>query len=347
MSGSSSAADPAIAAVGEHLLIERLRARAGAPPDWVVLGIGDDAAVLRPERGTLDVLSTDSLVEQVHFRLDLSATRDVGHKALAVNLSDLAAMGATPRAALLSLALPDTLRLSQFDGLIDGFSELAAAVRMPLVGGNLTRSPGPIVIDVTVVGSVRPRRLLSRAGGRAGDELYVTGTLGAAAAGLGMLTGRVERGALDAAAKACVRRYERPDARLRCGQIVGKTRSATACMDVSDGLADAVAQLARASRTGAVVDATDVPVEAGAAAWAAASGGDALTLALSGGEDYELLFAVAPRQRRKFLAAIKRAGALPVTRIGKLTTDAKCWLETGGERTALPAGFGHFRALKT
>ena len=149
-----------ITELGERALIARLRARMPSPPDWVVTGIGDDAAVLQPERGMVDVVTTDAMVEDIHFRRAWSAPEDIGHKALAVNLSDLAAMGAAPRALLLSLALPETLPLDDFDRILDGFLALAAQARVPLVGGNITRSPGPVVINVTAIGVAREKQPL-------------------------------------------------------------------------------------------------------------------------------------------------------------------------------------------
>ncbi len=333
---------PSIGMLGEAALVDRLRRRTGPPPAFVTLGIGDDAAVMAPERGHHLVATTDSLVEDVHFRRAWTPLHAVGHKALAVNLSDLAAMGAGPRASLLSLALPPDLPIEDFDALIDGFVSLAETAGAPLVGGNLTRSPGPIVIDVTALGTVRPRRLLTRAGARHGDELFVTGTLGGAATGLAILAAGTDRTTLDAAAAACVQRYERPDARGRCGQIVARTSAALAAIDVSDGLADAARRLADAASVGVVIDADVLPVHAGTREWAGRAGQDAVALALSGGEDYELAFAVRPRQRSKFLAALRRCAGLPVTRVGRFTAERGHWLEQAGARTPLPSGFAHF-----
>ena len=171
----------------EAELIARIRGRLPAPPAWMVVGIGDDAAVIEPERNRLDVLSVDALVESVHFDRAFTPPGAIGHRALAVNLSDLAAMGATPRLALLSLALPETLSIADFDAIVGGLAVLAARTRVSVAGGNLTRSPGPLVLDVTVGGTVKRRGALLRSGARPGDELYVSGTIGAAAAGLAML----------------------------------------------------------------------------------------------------------------------------------------------------------------
>jgi thiamine-monophosphate kinase len=337
MSPSQSVAD-----LGEHALIARLQARVAPLPPWVTLGIGDDAAVVAPDRGEQLVLTTDSLVEDVHFRRALTPLDAVGYKALAVNLSDLAAMGAASRAALLSLALPETLLLSEFDAIVDGFLSLAAASGTALVGGNITRSPGPIVLGVTAIGSARTRRLLKRGGGRPGDELYVTGALGAAAVGLAALQSRAGRAAFDPDLTTCVARYERPEPRLRAGVIAARSRSVNAGIDLSDGLADAVHQIATASRAGAIVEAGDVPVHPGAQEWAARESRDALAMALSGGEDYELLFAVPRRRRRSFLEATRHWSGLSVTRVGQLTNKPGVWLRRADRLEPLGAGFVHF-----
>src|SRR3954469_21398057 len=156
-----------VSELGERALIERIRARIPAPPPWVIVGVGDDAAVIEPERNRLEVITTDAQVEGVHFDRRFSGPADIGHKALAVNLSDLAAMGAAPRAALLSLMLPPAWPVAHLDALLDGMLALAVRARITLVGGNITRSPGPLIVDVTVTGAVHRRRILTRAGARA------------------------------------------------------------------------------------------------------------------------------------------------------------------------------------
>lgn len=324
-----------ISDLGEQALIARVRARTPSSPDWVLTGIGDDAAVLRPARGMVDVVTTDSLVEDVHFRRAWSTSRDIGHRALAVNLSDLASMGASPRAVLLSLGLPAQLPLDEFDDVIDGFLALATKEGAPLVGGNLARSPGPLVIDVTAIGAARPRRILRRSGARAGDLLFVTGRLGAAAAGLALRRSGADIQALNADQRACVLRYDRPDARLRTGVIVANNRAASACMDVSDGLADAARQIAEASGCGMELNADAIPIHPGAE-------NDGLSLAWSGGEDYELLFAVPRKRTRLFQAAVRQAGETEVTEIGLCTKGREVCAIAGGTRSPLPEGFGHF-----
>jgi thiamine-monophosphate kinase len=307
----------------------------------VVVGPGDDAAVLQPKRGAYDVLTTDALVEGVHFDFAFVPPDAVGHRALAVNLSDIAAMGAEPRAALLSLLLPDSLDVVTLDGVIDGFINLASQHRVALVGGNITRTTGPLAIDVTATGTVHGRRILTRRGARPGDEVYVTGMVGDAAVGLRALTQTSARAAVDADG-TCVERYLRPAPRVRAGMLLGRNRVASSCMDLSDGLADAVRQVALASEVGIALDAAAIPISDGARRWHQQNGGDALETALTGGDDYELLFTVRPahRGRLRGVAGMLRA---PVTRIGVVTKEHGVVVRDGNGTRFLPEGYEHFK----
>jgi len=326
--------------LGEHGLIALIRDRLPAAPNWVVVGLGDDAAVVEPARNTFDVLTTDALVEGVHFDRTFTPPAAIGHRALAVNLSDLAAMGATPRAALLSLILPSALAVADLSALVDGLLGVARAHGVVLVGGNITRSPGPLIVDVTAVGSVRPRRLLTRGGARPGDEVWVSGQVGAAAAGLGSLASGQPR---DPRMAACEAAFLTPEPRVRLGRLLGGNRAATACVDLSDGLADGLHQLAQASHAGVEIEATAVPVPDAARTWFAARGQDAWLPALTGGDDYELLFTVAPRTRRRLETVRRQAGAVPLTRIGTVVAAPGVTLLEGGARRLLPSGYVHFR----
>ena len=331
--------------MGERGLIAHIRRRLPPPPPALVVGIGDDAAVAVAERGALQVLTTDALVEGVHFERRFSTPADIGYKALAVNISDIAAMGAAPRLALLSLILPPALPLADIDGLLDGLLDLAEKTGVTLAGGNITRSPGPLVVDVTVVGSVRPRRILTRSGGRPGEGLFVSGTIGAAAAGLGWLK---EHGVLgselpeDPALSECVARHRRPEPRARLGALLGRTRAASACMDLSDGLADAIRQVAESSGVGARVAASALPIHAGAASWFHVHGVDAVQASLSGGDDYELLFALSSRGRGRLRLVEQQARGVRLTCIGELTKDRGLVVERDGAGEPMPAGFVHF-----
>jgi thiamine-monophosphate kinase len=324
-----------VADLGERALIRRITARLAHRP-WVIVGPGDDAAVIEPERGTLDVVTTDALVEGVHFDRRFSPPGAIGHKALAVNLSDLAAMGAAPRAALLSLALPDALAVSDVDGLLDGLLSVADRYRVAIVGGNITRSPGPLVVDVTAIGSVGRRRVLTRAGARPGDEVYVTGRIGAGAAGLqAFRDGREE--------PAAQQRYIAPDPRVRAGVLLGRNRAATACIDLSDGLADGLRHLAEASGVGIAIEEAELPVDEAVLRRFTQNREEAVREAVSGGDDYELLFTSRPAQRGRLRGVRRLLGDLPITRIGVVTKERKIVLKASGAERPLPDGFEHFR----
>ncbi len=320
---------------GEHALIEWLRRHLPAPGPDVVVGIGDDAAVLRPPRGTLLVQTTDALVDGVHVDARLLSPDAIGRRAVAVNLSDLAAMGATPDWLLLSLVLPAGLDVQAFEALVTGAGAEARRWGAAVVGGNLTQTSGPLVVDVTATGSVRPRRLLRRDTARAGDELWLTGAAGGAAAGLAMLRAGVSDG--DAATVAA---YATPTPRLREARALAREGAARAAIDVSDGLADAVRQLASASGLGARLDAAALPIAPGLARLCAARGDDPLPMALAS-DDYELLVAVPPKAGKRLRAA-RASFATPFTRIGVLTAAAEIAMTRDGVTVPLPEGFEHF-----
>jgi thiamine-monophosphate kinase len=330
-----------VADIGERALIARIKARVSMP-SWVVIGPGDDAAVIRPERGTFDVMTTDAQVEGVHFDRRFVPADAIGHRALAVNLSDLAAMGASPRAALLSLALPATLDVSDFEQLIEGVLRLAALHRVTLIGGNITQTPGPLTVDVTAIGAARPRKVLTRDGARPGDQVYVTGALGEAAVGLQRLQTSAKAGA-NLPSDACVMRYLRPQPRVRAGMLLGRNRAASSCMDVSDGLADCVRQVAEASGVGITLDAAAIPIPAEVREAQARRGRDQFEPALSGGDDYELFFTVRPAHRGRLRAVCQQLGDLPITRIGVVTKGREMMVRDESGTRPLPDGYEHFK----
>jgi len=343
-----------VSELGERALLARIQAKlstAGRHRASLVIGIGDDAAVVASTRNAQTVLTVDALVEGVHFDRRYSSPEDIGYRALAVNLSDLAAMGAAPAWALLSLVLPGDLLVADVDAIAVGVAALGQQFGCQVIGGNLTRSPGPLIVDLTAVGEVRPRRLLTRSGGRPGDELWVSGSIGAAAAGLEMLRSGLDggrgSGAADPADVAgfgnCIARYLRPEPRVRLGRAMAQARASRAAMDLSDGLADAARQLSEASGCGVEIDAGRLPLEPAARAWWQAAGKDAVQHALSGGDDYELLFAVPRSWGGRLRQARARVAAPTLTHIGVLTKDPGMRvLLRSGARESLPAGFEHF-----
>jgi thiamine-monophosphate kinase len=346
-----------VSELSERELVGRIEQRLAPAPAWLLVGIGDDAAVVAPERNRVEVLTVDALVEGVHFDRAFVPPDAIGHRALAVNLSDLAAMGAAPRLALLSMALPATLPVADFEGIIDGLAAIALRYRTHVVGGNLTRSPGPLVIDVTVAGTVKRRQALTRAGARPGDDVYVSGTVGSAAAGLARLRefSRSQVGSspphdsqpaaddsgLTTDDLRLTTAYLRPEPRIRLGLMLSRNRAASACVDLSDGLADGAQRVAEASGVGMVIDAAALPVDTAARAWFEARGADPLLEALSAGDDYELLFTVRARARRRLNEAA-RHGGVALTRIGQCTAEPAVLLRRGHQLSPLAGGYSHF-----
>ena len=375
-----------VASLGERAVVARIQARVPPAPAGVAVGIGDDAAVVEPDRGALTVVTTDTLVEGVHFDRSTGSAADAGHKALAVNLSDLAAMGALPRHALLALSLPASCPAADIDALVDALLALAARHRTALVGGDVTASPGPLVVGVTAVGSVGRRRVLRRDAAQPGDIVYVSGTIGAAAAGLAALRARAaaphpapeprrdavrghEAGSVPDAGPGldatpahgmrppraagsvpdagpgldgCIERHRRPEPRVALGTALGRNRAARACIDLSDGLADAVHRIAAGSRAGVELDAEALPIDPAARAWFAAAGLDPVLAALDGGEDYELAFTSPPRFRGRLRHVRQRIRGLPITPIGVVTKEPAVRLRRNGKDEPLPRGFEHF-----
>jgi len=321
--------------LGEFDLIERYFRAAGATRSDVPLGVGDDGAILRPPPGFDLVAVSDTLVEGVHFPHG-AAPRSIGHRALAVNLSDIAAMGAVPAWALLSLTLPsvDEAWLAEFSA---GLGALARAHDVALVGGDTTR--GPLTLGVQVMGFVPQGEGLRRSGGRVGDLLCVSGTPGDAAAGLALL--QREHGTLSAALATLQQRFEYPTPRLALGARLRAL--ATACIDVSDGLHGDALKLASASGCAVHIDPQQVPRSAALAA--AVAGGvftdaEAAGFTAAGGDDYELLFTVPPAALSSLQDDMVRG---EVTVIGTLAHGAGLWLlEQGVPISATPGGFDHF-----
>jgi thiamine-monophosphate kinase len=334
--------------LGEFALIERLTAGLPSRAD-VTLGVGDDAALLDPSGFAADsllVATCDAQVEGQHFTLGVATPEEIGHKALAVNLSDLAAMGAEPLWALVSLLLPRALEVATLDGVYAGLRSLAAHYSVALVGGNVSATDGPLAIDVTALGRVPRGQALTRAAGRPGDLVLVTGTLGAAAAGVLLQGGDARLDAVADEAKAHARAAQvSPQPRAAEGQALAASGVVTALLDVSDGLAADLGHLCAASNVGAELDAGAIPVDPAAQAVADALGLDALQLALEGGEDYELVFAVRPDGLERALAAGAEAGA-GARVIGRLTepgSDLRMRFADGRIERLVARGWDHLR----
>lgn len=303
--------------LSELKLIERIRRMAGRAPKparpAVVRGIGDDGAVLRLGAGADTLVTTDLCIEDVHFRREWYPAEAIGRQCLTRGLSDIAAMAGEPVAAFLSLAVPAKTSQRWVDGFLKGLLELAGEHRVVLAGGDVSLSPERVLADILVLGRVPAGRAVLRSGAKRGDALYVTGTLGRAAA-------RV------AARRAGERpAVELPEPRIAAGRALRGV--ATAMIDSSDGLSTDLRHICDESGVGAVLWASEVPAPAG------------ITFALHGGEDYELLFTARPGTR-----VPAQVAGVPVTRIGEMTGDRRMWVTDarGRMRRLEPRGWQHF-----
>ncbi len=304
--------------IGEFGLIELISA--ALPPQIratssLLLGLGDDGAVWRPTSGEDVVVTTDSLVENIHFRRDWTDWESLGHKILAVNVSDLAAMGSLPKIAVITLGLSGDELVSDLQALYRGIGDLAHRNAMTIAGGDIVRSPHSLLFHVTALGETRQRRFLVRSGAKSGDVIAVTGTLGASAAGLRLLAMQPDdprRGATTT--QALIDAHLRPEPRVALGAILLE-HGATSAMDLSDGLAGDLLKILEASRVSAELDARRVPV---AAAVRALFPDEWFDLALRGGEDYELLFTAPSVAWEPIARSIEDVGGT-AERIGRIT----------------------------
>lgn len=337
---------------------EQARLRGGASD--LICGIGDDAAVFKSAAGANLVISTDLLIEDIDFRHEITTPNLLGHKALAVSLSDIAAMGARPRWAMLSLGFQQGVWDSDFgDRFYDGFFQLADTYGVKLIGGDLSRTPDKTVIDSIVIGECGPGRAVMRSGAQPGDQIYVTGFLGDAAAGLRLLElgARLHADAIEAVYEnstseqapgphpidRLLLRQLKPEPRVGWGMLLGDKQLATAMIDLSDGLSSDLNHLCTESKVGALIDASRIPIDPLVRDVCGRRALDPLMLALHGGEDFELLFTVNPLNIAKLPT---RVDGVAISQIGEITSAGgkvrviekdRVWdLQAGG--------FDHFNA---
>lgn len=334
-----------IADLGEFGLIARLT-RELATHAGVILGAGDDAAIL--DVGNPDevlVATCDAQVEGTHFRLSHATPEEIGQRALAVNVSDIAAMGASPRFALISLLAPPTFEVAIMDGIYAGMRQAATSYGVALVGGNVARLEERLVLDITLLGMGSRDHLLRRDGARVGNVLMVTGSLGAAAAGLRLLGDPALRAQVSPEVAAPLLAAQRvPTARVTAGQWLAH-HGATAALDISDGLAADLAHLCAASHVGVVLNADALPITTATRQVAALVGRDATDLALFGGEDYELLFALPTELAANCAADLLAATGTPATAIGTIHAGGDILIQRGGQIMPLVAnGWDHLRS---
>ena len=328
----------------EDELIEAIRRVLSGEQPGVVLGLGDDAAVVEPASGET-VLTTDMLVEGVHFELGAISPRDLGAKAIVVNVSDMAAMAASPRYALVSIGLAPEVEVSWVVELYGGMRAACDEYALSLVGGDTNRSP-TVVLSVTVIGEVAPGRVLTRSGAQPGDVVVVTGALGAAAGGFALSRAHPSRAAAALSepwGRELADALARPLARVGEGQTLAQA-GATAMMDLSDGLAKDLGRLCLSSGVGARVEIERVPIAESLRLGAETLGVDALSLAIGGGEDYELLATLDVTDVGHARSELDERFGVPLTEVGVITEEAGLVGVDGRGRVSplAPAGWDHF-----
>jgi thiamine-monophosphate kinase len=331
--------------ISEDELVRAIRKVLSGDAPGVAIGIGDDAAVVDAGRHHT-ILTTDMLVEGVHFELVSASAHDIGHKALTVNVSDIAAMGGSPRFGLVSIGIPLDVETSWVIELYGGIREAAGEYGMAVIGGDTNRA-GKVVLSVTVVGTVARDRAVTRSGASPGDRLVVTGSLGAAAGGLRLAQAEpheVREALASDWGRRLVQAHLRPVARVGEGETLASA-GATAMIDISDGLALDLSRLCAESGVGATVTLTDVPVAEGLEDLAKTFDGkvDPLDLALHGGEDYELLAALPPDAVDGAAEKLAERYGTGLSVVGTVTQESlRAVEEDGVERPLEPRGWDHF-----
>ena len=339
----SGVTPPDLSGATELELIRLIRsAMAPGEATGVIMGIGDDTAVLEPTLKARLLATTDLLIEGVHFRRAWATPVDIGWKAMAVNLSDIAAKGGRPRWALVGLALPAPANPADVASLYDGMRQAAAPHGVVVVGGDTSVSPGGWFVNVTLLGEHESMPHL-RSAAKPGDLIAVTGTVGRAAAGLAAL--EAGRSGQSPAAEACALAHRRPTARVSEGRWLGAAAGVHAMMDLSDGLSADLGHICRESGVGARVVLDRVPVDGNAREIARDLGADALVWAIAGGEDYELLVTCDPASVEVLADGLRRATGAGLTVIGEIEglKAGIVFVDAAGQPVAMPHGYEHFR----
>ena len=302
--------------LGEAGLIERIKKKIAIKDPRVIAGIGDDAAVIESGGGNYTLLTTDMLIEDVHFTLGAMSFSQIGHKALAVNLSDIAAMGGIPGFCLVSLGLNEKTTVEDVDEISGGILPLADEYNVKVLGGDTNLSPSGLVINICVIGEVEPEFLCLRSGAHVGDSIFVTGRLGGAA--LHLAKGE----------------YFQPKPRIKEARAVLETVKVNAMIDLSDGLAKDLHNITRSSNVGALINIEDIPVFPEAHE----------ELAITGGEDFELLFTAPAHETDKLLKEIPGKTGTPLTCIGEIVEEGVRIKDKDGKISLLPpGGYEHFK----
>lgn len=334
-----------ISEIGEFKLIERLQRRMPPPRPGLRLSIGDDTAAWQPTAGMVVLATCDSQVEGRHFLRSKAAPYQIGRKSLAVNLSDVAAMGGTPTCALVSLGVPNDLEVEFLDELYRGLLDEAKPFEVSIAGGNFS-SADQIFIDVTLFGECDPQTMLTRSGAKPDDVVCVTGNLGAASVGVDVLLAERVVPVRAAARDFVLRAALTPTPRVREGQVIARSGLATAMVDISDGLAADMGHICDESHVSVRLFAEPLPIDDKTVDVSTAMGRDPLDPALHGGEDYELLFTAKRETAEKLCALVQAETGTPVNIIGDILPQGEARTFIRGNGRMIPLhnrGWNHFR----
>ena len=331
--------------LGEFALISRLHAHLQIPQGpHIAQGIGDDCAVIRPSAGMELLLTTDTQEEGVHFRRDWSSPEDIGWRCLAVNVSDIAAMGGRPLGAIVALSLPPTLDVAFVEALYDGMQAVAAAYDCPVIGGNISQRTDTLSVTITVLGEAPHGQSVYRTGAQAGDEIWVTGDLGGARAGLEVLLHSDAVAGLPTA--YVLTRYRRPQPRLREAQYLREHSELHSLLDISDGLSSDLRHICEASGVGAQLDAVHIPIAESTRQIALTRQADPLDYALHGGEDFELCITAPPQCIVGLQDDFQQQFDCPLVHVGTIQPGAGVALThpDGSQHPLQVRGYDHFRS---
>jgi thiamine-monophosphate kinase len=330
--------------IGEFGFIKKISRGCLIRPDTIVKAIGDDAAAFRTDPEQLTLITTDLLVERIHFLRQAISGFDLGHKALAVNLSDIAAMGGTAREAFVSIAIPDDCQLDYLDDIYDGIKHLAAKFDVNVLGGDTTRSRIDLIINIVIQGLVPEADILCRNAARPADTIFSTGFLGDSKAGLHLILNRIA--ANTEGLKSLLKAHNRPQPHLQEGRFLARQPGVHAAIDTSDGLSSDLGHIAEESRVGARLYADKIPISSSLKNFCGRFDFDPVDYALSGGEDYTLLCTIAPDRAEEIAHDFEKKFRRPLFAIGEITADKQLTLNypDGQTRPIMPTGWDHFKA---
>jgi thiamine-monophosphate kinase len=328
--------------LGEVGIIRLIRGKVSQElPSYVKMGIGDDCAVLEVSGDKALLVTTDTLIEGIHFTARTLSPEALGWKALAVNISDIAAMGGTPRAAFLSIGVKPETEVSFIESFMAGFKALADKTGTILAGGDTVESPSSAVITVTLLGDCLPKHVVYRSGARVGDDVWVTGPLGSSAGGLFLLQTK-EFAALHGY-EPLVRAHQKPMPPLEAGKALAQSGLAHAMIDISDGIAKDLGHICEQSGVGAIIEEASIPMSRDLVELAAEAEKEALDWALHGGEDYELLFTSSPADKEKVESLTANGSGVPAVKVGAVVGEYGILLAKQGTRMPLQSGgYVHF-----